>query len=135
MPVFELRVAVTTDEFDHLVAFYRDGLGLDPGDVWTDNGRGQIMNAGRGVLEILDTEHAASVDQIEVGQRVSGSIRFAFQVPDVRKAVDNALQYGAKLVSEPTLTPWNDLNARVESPDGLQITLFQAMQPTDKSTK
>ena len=125
MSIFELRVALTTGEFDRLVTFYRDGLGLDPGDRWTDNGRGQILNAGRGVLEILDTEHAASVDQIEVGRRVSGQIRFAFQVPDVYVAVENALKYGATLVHEPVLTPWNDLNARVESPDGLQITLFQ----------
>ena len=125
MSIFELRVALTTEEFDRLVTFYRDGLGLDPVDMWTDNGRGQILNAGRGVLEILDTEHAASVDQIEVGQRVSGQIRFAFQVPDVHVAVENALKYGAALIREPVLTPWGDLNARVESPDGLQITLFQ----------
>ena len=125
MAVFELRVALTSKEFDQLVAFYRDGLGLDPGDTWTDNGRGQILNAGRGVLEILDTDHAASVDQIEVGQRVSGPIRFAFQVPDVHVAVQNALKYGAELIHKPVLTPWHDLNARVESPDGMQITLFQ----------
>ena len=62
MSVFELRFALTTEEFDRLVAFYRDGLGLDSGEMWTENGRGQILNAGRGVLEILDTEHAASVD-------------------------------------------------------------------------
>ncbi|WP_119066705.1 VOC family protein [Aggregatilinea lenta] len=125
MSVFELRVALTTEEFDRIVAFYRDGLGLDPGDMWTDNGRGQILYAGRGVLEILDTEHAASVDQIEVGWRVPGQIRFAFQVPDVHVAVENALKYGATLIHEPVLTPWDDLNARVKSPDGLQITLFQ----------
>lgn len=130
MSIFELRVALTTEEFDRLVTFYRDGLGLGPGDMWTDNGRGQILNAGRGVLEILDTEHVASVDQIEVGRRVSGQIRFAFQVPDVHVAVENALKYGATLVHEPVLTPWDDLNARVESPDGLQITLFQTTPKT-----
>ena len=94
--------------------------------MWTDNGRGQLFHAGRGTMEVLDTTHAASVDQIEVGKRVSGQIRFALQVPDVRVAVDNALKYGATLVHEPVLTPWNDLNARIESPDGFQITLFQA---------
>lgn len=125
MPVFELRVAITAEDYEKLVAFYRDGLGLDPGDMWTDNGRGQLFHAGRGVLEILDTQHATSVDEIEVGERVSGQIRFAFEVPDVKQAVDNALKFGATLVHEPMLTPWGDLNARVKSPDGLQITLFQ----------
>jgi len=131
MAVLELRVALTTDEFDRLVAFYRDGLGLDPGNMWTENGRGQILHAGRGVLEVLDTEHAASVDEIEVGERVSGKIRFAFQVPDVHQAVENALKYGATLVHEPARTPWHDLNARVASPDGLQITLFQPSDDSD----
>lgn len=127
MTVFELRVALTAEDYDRLVVFYRDGLGLNPGDTWTDHGRGQLFHSGKAVVEILDKQHAAHVDTIEVGQRVSGQIRFAFQVPDIHQAVRNAKQYGATIVSEPTLTPWNDLNARIVSPDGLQITLFQVL--------
>lgn len=121
----ELRVALTAEDFERLIVFYRDGLGLEPGDLWTDNGRGQIFSAGRATLEVLDTEHAASVDRLEVGRQVSGHIRFAFEVPDVAAALERALNYGATLVHEPVLTPWNHLNARVQSPDGLQITLFE----------
>jgi hypothetical protein len=33
MSVFELRVALTTEEFDRLVALYLDGLGLGPGEM------------------------------------------------------------------------------------------------------
>ncbi|MDX2139759.1 MAG: VOC family protein [Chloroflexota bacterium] len=128
MSVLEMRVALTVDTWESVVAFYRDGLGLNPGDIWTDMGKGQIFAAGRATLEIFDPAHAAAVDQLEVGQRVSGQIRFAFEVPDVHAALARALQYGATLVHEPVLTPWNDLNARVQSPDGLQITLFQGMK-------
>lgn len=125
MTVNEFRVAITTEDFDRAVAFYRDGLGLDPGDLWTDNGRGQMFRAGRATLEIFDRAYADAVDQIEVGERVSGQIRFAFEVPDVQIALERALKYGATLVHEPILTPWKDLNTRVQSPEGLQITLFQ----------
>jgi predicted enzyme related to lactoylglutathione lyase len=125
MPVFELRVALTTDDYDRLVSFYRDGLGLTIGDNWTEHGRGQIFQSGNGVIEILDTHHAAFVDGIEVGYPVSGQIRFAFRVPDVHTALKKSLEYGASLVHEPVMTPWHDLNARIVSPDGLQITLFQ----------
>ena len=125
MSIFELRVALTTEDFDRTLTFYRDGLGLDPGALWTDHGRAQIFSAGRATLEVFDHQQAQSVDQIEVGQRVSGQIRFAFEVPDVRVALERALEYGGKLVHEPGLTPWNDLNARVQAPDGMQITLFQ----------
>lgn len=127
MPVHEFRVALTTDDFDGVVAFYRDGLGLDPADLWTEEsgGRGQMFLAGRATLEIFDPRYAAHVDALEVGERVSGQIRFAFEVPDVHAAVQRALKYGATLVHEPKLTPWGDLNARVLTPDGLQVTLFQ----------
>lgn len=122
----ELRVAITAQEFEQLVTFYRDGLGLDAGDMWQNNGQGQLFHAGQAVLEILDSEHSAFVDQIEVGESVTGGqVRFAFRVPDLQRAIENAVKYGATLVHEPMLTPWNDLNARIQAPDGLQITLFQ----------
>ena len=130
MNVKSFRVALTTDDFERAVTFYRDGLGLDPGELWTDNGRGQLLWAGTASLEIFDPDYAASVDQIEVGERVSGQIRFTFEVPDVQVAIERALHYGALLVHEPVLTPWQDVNVRLRSPEGLQITLFQAQNET-----
>jgi predicted enzyme related to lactoylglutathione lyase len=124
----EFRVALTAEDYDRLVTFYRDGPGLDPGPQWAENGRGQVLMAGRATLEILDSEHAAAVDRLEVGERVSGAIRFAFEVPDAHAALERALAYGATLIHEPVLTPWGDLNTRIESPDGMQITLFQVME-------
>ena len=130
MTIKSFRVALTTDDFERVVAFYRDGLGFDPGELWTDNGKGQLFWAGEASLEIFDSDYAANVDQIEVGERVSGQIRFAFEVPDIHTAVARALQHGATLVHEPLLTPWHDLNARLRSPEGLQITLFQTQGAT-----
>ena len=127
MSVFEIRVVFTTDEYDKLVAFYRDGLGLDSGDMWTDHGRGQLLNGGRGVVEILDTDHSAMVDRIEGGQTKLGQIRLAFEVPDIHIALKNAVEHGAQLLHEPIMTSWNDLNARIISPDGVLMTLFQHM--------
>lgn len=125
MSVSELRIAITAEHYERLVKFYRDGLGLDPGDMWADHGQGQVLHAGRGTIEVLDSEHSQHVDNIEVGEQVSGQIRFAFQVPDIHQAIKNALTHGAKQMHEPVMTPWGDLNVRIESPDGFQITLFQ----------
>jgi methylmalonyl-CoA/ethylmalonyl-CoA epimerase len=133
MLVAELRVALTVDDFEKAQAFYRDALGLEPGELWTDMGQAQIFSAGRATLEIFDATQAASVDRIEVGERVSGQVRFAFEVPDVDAALERALAHGAALVHAPVLTPWNHRNARLQAPDGLQITLFQVMQPTDEA--
>ena len=127
MTVNEFRIALTVEDFDRVTAFYRDGLGLDPADLWIEEsgGRGQMFLAGRAALEVFDPQYAAHVDALEVGERVTGQVRFAFEVPDVHAAVTRAVEYGAALVSKPRLTPWGDLNARVQSPDGLQVTLYQ----------
>lgn len=127
MPIPELRIALTVDDYDRAVAFYRDGLGLEPGDVWSGSGRAQVFSGGKAMLEIFDSDYAKYVDDMEVGEQLSSKVRFAIQVPDIQAALDRALAHGGKLVHKPVLTPWNDLNARVEAPDGMQITLFQLM--------
>lgn len=125
MTVNQFRIALTSDDFNAAIRFYRDGLGLDPGEVWTENGQGQMFFAGQAILEIFDIAYAKTVDEIEVGNSISGKIRFAFQVNDIYAAVERAVNYGATLIHEPVLTPWNDLNARIQSPEGMQITLFE----------
>jgi catechol 2,3-dioxygenase-like lactoylglutathione lyase family enzyme len=125
-PVLELRVALTAEDYDKLVAFYQEGLGLDPAQLWTnEQGRAVIFDLGRATLEIFDRQHAETVDRIEAGQRVSGQIRFALQVPEVDAALERLLAQGATLVHPPVTTPWGHYNVRLQSPDGLQITLFQ----------
>lgn len=127
-PILELRVAVTVDDYERLVRFYEQALGLEPSELWTtETTNARLYELGRGTLELFDEPHAETVDRIEVGRRTSGHIRFALQVPDLDKALERALAAGATLVHPPVVTPWNDRNARLESPDGLQITLFQSM--------
>lgn len=126
-PVLEMRVALTTNDFDQLKKFYCDGLGLEPTQFWdNDQGRSVVLDLGRATFEIFDESQAQTVDEIEAERRISGQIRFAFQVPDLIKAMEKLLEEGAILVHEPIMTPWGDYNVRIQSPDGIQITLFQA---------
>ena len=125
-PVMELRVALTADAFERLVSFYRDGLGLEPAQVWPDDqGRALVLNMGKATLEVFDEMQAQTIDQIEVGRRISGQIRFALQVPDLKTAMERLLAHGATLVHPPVVTPWGDHSVRLQDPDGTQITLFQ----------
>ena len=126
-PILEMRVAITTEDYDSLVSFYRNALGVDPAAEWpSENGRAIVFELGKATVEVFDPPQAEYVDSLEVGERVSGPIRFALQVPDVRAALKRAVAHGATLVHEPVVTPWGDRNARIQSPDGMQITLFQA---------
>jgi methylmalonyl-CoA/ethylmalonyl-CoA epimerase len=123
----ELRVALTTHAFDRLAAFYREGLGLEPSQVWPeDQGRALVLDLGKATLEVFDEQQANTVDQVEVGRRVSGQVRFALQVPDLEAALQRLQAHGARLVHPIVVTPWGDRTARFEDPDGLQVTLFQA---------
>src|SRR5512147_1143053 len=125
-PVFELRVAITTRDYEKLVKFYCDGLGIEPAALWNnDGGRALILEMGNATLELFDEKQAEVIDQLEVGKRVSGAIRFALQVPDLNAAMERLLAHGATLVHPPVMTPWGDYNVRLQDPDGMQITLFQ----------
>jgi hypothetical protein len=83
-----------------------------------------ILEAGRATLELADPSHAAYIDEVEVGRRVAGYIRVAFEVGDTVAAMSALEAAGAAVIAEPTPTPWESLNARLEGPAGLQLTLF-----------
>jgi catechol 2,3-dioxygenase-like lactoylglutathione lyase family enzyme len=126
MPVVrELRIALTVDDYERAVAFYRDGLGLVEVESWArPDGRGTILDAGRATLELFDLQQAETLDRIEVGRRVSGTVRFALHVDDSAAAARELVDAGAQRESEPVETAWGDRNVRVRTPDGMQLTLF-----------
>ena len=125
-PVLELRVALTTSDYERSVKFYCDGLGLEPAALWNNGqGRALILDMGNATLEIFDEIQAETIDQLEAEQRISGQIRFALEVPVLKAAMERLLAHGATLVHPPIITPWGDYNVRLQDPDGMQITLFQ----------
>lgn len=126
--VRELRLVVTADDYDEALRFYRDVLGLEQRAAFaSDGGRVTILEAGRATLEITDPPHAEFIDSVEVGERVAGHIRVAFEVTDSEGTTRRLEAAGAEVVAEPTRTPWNSLNARLRAPAGLQLTLFQEL--------
>jgi methylmalonyl-CoA/ethylmalonyl-CoA epimerase len=123
--VTELRVALTVDDFDEALDFYRDALGLEQLADWsTDDGRVVLLEAGRATLELFDQAQATFVDEIEAGRRVSGKVRLALEVPDSEEKAQRLVAAGGDEVAPPVTTPWGDRNARVQAPDGMQLTLF-----------
>jgi predicted enzyme related to lactoylglutathione lyase len=128
--VLEMRLVVTATDYAEALAFYRDVLGL-PQLAAFDDGAGHvtILDAGRATLELSDVPHAEHIDAVEVGRRVAGHIRVAFEVPDAAEATDRLTRAGATLIAPPTPTPWGSRNSRLDAPGGLQLTLFQNQAP------
>jgi uncharacterized glyoxalase superfamily protein PhnB len=125
--VTELRVALTVPNFDEALAFYRDALGLEQIADWSsDDGRVVVLDGGKATLELLDEAQADTVDRIEAGRRVSATVRLALEVTDSDATARRLVAAGADEVAPPVTTPWGDRNARVQAPDGMQLTLFSA---------
>ena len=129
--VLEMRLVVTAPDYEAALAFYRDVLGMRELGAFSAPGGGHvtILDAGRATLELGDPGNAAYVDEVEVGRRVAGHIRVAFQVSDAEAATDRAVAAGAELIARPVETPWRSLNARLNGPAGLQLTFFQELDP------
>jgi catechol 2,3-dioxygenase-like lactoylglutathione lyase family enzyme len=128
--VLEMRLVVTADDYDAALAFYRDALGMrELAAFAAADTRVSILDAGRATLELANGAHAAYVDEVEVGRRVAGHVRVAFQVAHAEAATDRALAAGAELIKRPTETPWRSLNSRLKGPAGLQLTLFEELDP------
>jgi len=123
--VHELRLVVTAEDYDEALRFYRDVLGMPEIEAISDDeGRVAILDAGRATLELTDPPHAAWIDELEVGRRVAGHVRVALRVDDSTAETRRSEEAGATVLAEPRPTPWGSLNARLEGPAGLQLTLF-----------
>jgi lactoylglutathione lyase len=132
--VAQLRLAVTARDYHQALRFYRDVLGMpEVGAFESPDGSGRvtILDAGRATLELADPGYAAYIDEVEVGRRVAGPIRVAFEVADAAAATAAAEDAGARLLAPPTTTPWSSSNARLEAPAGLQVTLFAELGDPD----
>lgn len=132
VPVRQMRLVVTADDYDEALVFYRDVLGLPQLAAFTaEGGYVTILDAGRATLELTDPVHAAYIDRVEVGERVAGHLRVAFEVDDSARVTRELESAGARVIAEPVRTPWDSLNARLEAPAGLQLTLFMELGAGD----
>src|SRR5213080_4127321 len=108
----ELRLVLTVDDFDEALAFYRDALGLPVMHAWPTEGDARIMllDGGHATLELVNEAQAAAIDEIEVGRRVAGPVRLAFDVANSAGLAARLVAAGAEQLADPVQTPWNDLN-------------------------
>src|SRR4051812_12867627 len=103
MGVHELRLVVTVEDFEEAVRFYRDVLGLpELADFSSPDGRVKLLGAGRATMEIVDARQAEFIDRVEVGRRVAGHIRVAFEVDDSAGTTTRLADAGAAVIASPT---------------------------------
>jgi catechol 2,3-dioxygenase-like lactoylglutathione lyase family enzyme len=127
--VLQMRLVVQVDDYEEALHFYRDVLGArEDLQVHGDDGeKVTILDVGRATLELSNRAQVEMIDRVEVGRPVSPRLRVAFEVPDAVATTEELVKGGARLLAEPTVTPWNSLNSRLEGAADLQLTLFQEL--------
>ncbi|BCW60810.1 hypothetical protein StoSoilB20_41570 [Arthrobacter sp. StoSoilB20] len=119
------------DDYQAALAFFRDGLGLTEQAAFEGDGdaRVTILDAGRATLEIANRAQVRMIDQVEADGLPSAKLRIAFEVDDSAATTKELVEAGGTLIAEPRETPWKSLNSRLEAPEGLQVTVFQELEP------
>lgn len=132
--VRHLRVVVEAADYAEAVRFYRDVLGMDEEAAFAGEAddRVAILLAGSASLEIASPRHREIIDDIEAGGQPSPRIRLAFEVDDAAAVTRDLADAGATVVAEPVLTPWQSLNARLDAPAGLQVTVYQELESREE---
>ncbi|MEV6041293.1 VOC family protein [Nonomuraea sp. NPDC052116] len=133
-PVRQLRLVVEAEDYEAALAFYRDVLGLPEQAAFSggDGARVAILDAGRATLEIANPAQKKMIDEVEVGRQVAPKLRVAFEVDDARGTTDRLVAAGATEVAPPTVTPWESLNARLDAPAGLHVTVFEELRDLEE---
>lgn len=130
--VIQLRLVVEADDYQRAVQFYRDVLGLaeEMAIAGPDGAQVTILQAGRATLEIANPQQKRYIDEVEVGRPVAPRLRVAFEVADSAATTQRLVEAGGELIAPPTETPWRSLNSRLSAPAGLQLTIFEELDPT-----
>ena len=128
-----MRLVAEAEDFEEALRFYRDVLGMPEEEAFEGEGgaRVAILDAGRATLEIANPAQKRMIDEVEVGRQVAPRLRVAFEVPDSAATTRDLVEAGAELIAPPVETPWRSLNSRLAAPAGLQITIFQELDPPD----
>ena len=131
----QLRLVLETEDLDAALAFYRDVVGLHEREAFDgpDGARVVILDVPTATIELANPAQVRFIDDVEVGHpaahRYPLTVRVAFEVPDAAAAADRLAAGGADLVAAPVETPWRSLNARLEAPGGMQVTVFEELGP------
>ncbi len=125
VPINELRLVLTVDDFDRATALFRDAHGLKQIAAWQNqSGHLVLLEAGHATLELIDEQQARAIDEIEVRRRVPAG---------------SGLRLAAPIASRPP-TRWRPPVRRFSparrsrrgaiatcacrGPEGIQLTLF-----------
>ena len=117
--VDQFVVVITTGAFDASLAFYRDVIGLEVVEEWTDAGHGAVLSAGGPArVELIDLPERPRVD--------TESMFIGLQVGEIDGLYERASAAGHEIIREPADRPWGGRGFVVRDPNGVAINIYTA---------
>ncbi len=106
-------VVVLTAAFADSLAFYRDVLGLQFIEEWTENGHGAVLSAGGParieLIDLPDDAHPVEAESLFIG----------LQVAEINLPYARATAAGHQIVRELADRPWGGRGFFVRDPNGV----------------
>ena len=116
-----LSAALTVDDIDVSLPWYRDVMGMTVAELWEHEGKvvGAMLKAGETMLGITQDDFKKGRNRVKgVGFRL-----YCTTAQDIDGLAADIVARGGTLVSGPEDTPWGPRIFAVEDPDGFGLTI------------
>jgi uncharacterized glyoxalase superfamily protein PhnB len=124
MDAIAVRIVRHTNNFEAMVRFYRDGLGMDVVQSWDRPGnRGALLSPGDAVsdtlIEVLDLNDEA------VSGAAPVNVVLSLEVEDVDRWHGQLIGAGVSIARGLEDAPWGHRSFGVDDPGGFRIWIYQ----------
>ena len=109
---------VPTSKLAESLAFYRDGVGLELLEEWSDMGRGALLAASAGAqVELIEQEGVVDTPEPRVA--------LGLQVTGVDLVYERLIAMGTRAKAPPRVRPWGMYGFGVLDPNGVPINVYE----------
>ena len=109
---------VPTSRLSESLAFYRDGLGLELLEEWSDMGRGALLATSAGGQVEL-------VEQADVVEVPEPRVALGLQVTGVDRIYERLTALGARTKAPPRVRPWGMYGFGALDPNGVPVNVYE----------
>jgi catechol 2,3-dioxygenase-like lactoylglutathione lyase family enzyme len=126
--IFQVSIVRHTKNYDAMVEFYRDRLGMSVKQSWDHPGdRGTLLSFGGKTPGTL-------IEVIELGEEAMPGVKpvnvvLSIEVPAVDEWHDRLAERGVTIARGLENAPWGHRSFGIDDPDGFRIWYYQDINP------